>query len=94
MDYLDVPFENNKDLSRFELKLQEGTAFVDYRREGDLIHLTHTEVPKAYEGKGVAEVLVGKTFTYLEQHNLRIVPLCSYIRVFLTRHPEWEKLVA
>lgn len=94
MDYLDVPFENNKDLSRFELKLQEGAAFVDYRSEGDLIHLTHTEVPKAYEGKGVAEVLVEKTFTYLEQHNLRIVPLCSYIRVFLTRHPQWERLVA
>ncbi|MCW3087033.1 MAG: acetyltransferase, partial [Sediminibacterium sp.] len=68
-------------------------AFIDYRKEGDVVRLVHTEVPKELEGKGIAAQLVEKVFQYIEEHKLRIVPECSYVQHYLQRHPEWQRLV-
>ncbi|MGV3705263.1 MAG: GNAT family N-acetyltransferase [Arcticibacter sp.] len=93
MNYHEAAFADNKDLSHFELKIEGERPFIEYSKEGNLVYLNHTEVPEALEGKGIAGALVEKTFKYLEENNLQVVPLCSYIRVFLKRHPEWERLV-
>lgn len=93
MRYEEAPFTDNKNLSRFELQVQDKSAFIDYSLEGQLVFLNHTEVPEELEGKGIAEALVEKTFRYLEENGLKVVPLCSYIQVFLKRHPEWNRLI-
>lgn len=94
MRYEEAPFSDNKNLSRFELQVQGKTAFVTYIPEGHLVSLNHTEVPEEMEGQGVAEALVERTFRYIEENQLKVVPLCSYIQVFLKRHPEWNRLLA
>jgi len=94
MNYHEASFADNKDLSHFELEIEDERPFIEYSKEGNLVYLNHTEVPEALEGKGIAGALVEKTFKYLEENNLQVVPLCSYIRVFLKRHPEWKRLVA
>jgi predicted GNAT family acetyltransferase len=58
------------------------------------VWLIHTEVAPELKGKGVGESIVEKTLTYLEQHNLKMVPLCVYIGMYLKRHPEWNRLLA
>jgi len=94
MRYTDSPFTDNKDLCRFELQIEDDFAYINYSRDGQLVSLNHTEVPETLKGRGVAETLVEKTFRYVENSELKIVPLCSYIGIFLQRHPEWQKLVA
>jgi predicted GNAT family acetyltransferase len=46
------------------------------------------------EGNGVAAAIVEKAFNYIEEHHLKIVPLCAYIIAYLKRHPEWKRLLA
>jgi predicted GNAT family acetyltransferase len=94
MKYEDIPLVNNEAIHNFELTVDGIRSFIDYKKRGENVYLIHSEVPEELEGKGVAAALVEKTFNYLEQHNLKMVPLCAYIQIYLKRHPEWNKLRA
>jgi predicted GNAT family acetyltransferase len=93
MKYENIPLVNNEALHNFELIIDDARSFIDYKQKGDKVYLIHTEVPHEMEGKGIAPALVEKTFIYLEQHNLKIVPLCTYMVTYLKRHPEWNRLL-
>lgn len=88
------PLVLNTAEQRFELQTPEGTAFIAYRQEGDKVFLIHTEVPEGMEGRGIGAVIAEKTFRYLEEHELRMVPYCPFILVYLKRHPAWKRLLA
>ncbi len=94
MKYEDIDLIVNEENHNFELWVDDQRAFIDYVKKGDKLFLIHTEVPETLKGKGVAEALVEKTFSYLEANQLKAVPLCTYVRLFLQRHPEWERIVA
>ena len=94
MNFADIELINNEAIHNFELFVNGYRAFIDYKTKDNKIYLIHTEVPAELKGVGVAEALVDKTFNYIEQHQLKMVPLCSYIQIFLKRHPEWNRLVA
>jgi predicted GNAT family acetyltransferase len=91
--YNNLPLNNNEADHKFEMFVDGQRAFIDYQLRHDKVFLIHTEVPVELEGKGVASALVEKTFEYLEAHHLKIVPYCAYIKVFLKRHPEWDRLL-
>jgi hypothetical protein len=67
-------------------------AVADYRLEGTRMLFTHTGVPQALEGRGIAAALVKQAFEWAEAQHLQIVPLCSYVRAYLQRHPEYQGL--
>jgi predicted GNAT family acetyltransferase len=94
MNFADIELINNEAIHNFELFVNGHRAFIDYKTKDNKIYLIHTEVPAELKGLGVAEALVEKTFNYIEQHQLKMVPLCSYIQIYLKRHPEWNRLVA
>lgn len=94
MKYENIPLSFNESEHRFELTVENHKGFIDYKKSGNKMYLVHTEVDEELEGKGVASALVEKTLQYLEDHNYKLVPLCSYVRTFLQKHPEWNKLVA
>ena len=87
--------KDNKQRRRFEMELEEGqTAFISYvQRRNGAVALTHTEVPDAFEGKGVGGALVKNTLELLQKEGRRIVPLCSFVAGYLRRHPEYQSLV-
>ena len=86
---------DNKRERRFEMSLGEGKmAFIQYEETGKgVLTLTHTEVPEAFEGKGLGSALVRKTFEIIQEENLKIVPACRFVAVYLKRHPEHQSLV-
>jgi len=94
MAYENLPLSFNETEHRFEMEIEGQQAFIDYKKSGNKIYLVHTEVAESMEGKGVAAALVNKTFHYLEEHHLQLVPLCSYVQHYLHKHPEWNKLLA
>ena len=94
MQYHDILLINNEAVHNFELVINGRRSFIDYKQKGDKVFLIHTEVAAELKGKGVAEALVEKTFRYLEDSQLKMVPLCVYVGLYLKRHPEWNRLLA
>ncbi|MGV0924838.1 GNAT family N-acetyltransferase [Empedobacter tilapiae] len=83
----------NEKTSRFELEVDNYIAFIDYKQEGDIIKLIHTEVPEELGGRGVASALVEKTLTYLEENKNSLFPYCPYVFAYIKKHPEWKRIV-
>jgi predicted GNAT family acetyltransferase len=80
--------------SRFEASFDGGLGLCVYRREGDLLLLTHTEVAAALEGRGIAAALVRATLDEARREGLRVRPLCSDVAAYMRRHPETQDLLA
>jgi uncharacterized protein len=92
MNFEEIALNVNQENSSFELVVDGQRAFIDFVQKGNTFHLIHTEVPQELEGKGVAAVMVAKTLQYLDTHNFKMVPSCSYVQYYIKRHPEWKKL--
>jgi predicted GNAT family acetyltransferase len=58
------------------------------------MRLVHTEVPAELEGRGIASRLVAAAFAYAREQGLTVVPVCSYVRSYMRRHPETASLLA
>jgi predicted GNAT family acetyltransferase len=85
----DVPqVADNAEASRFELTVDGQLAELAYRRRADRLVLVHTEVPKALGGRGLGGQLVRAAVRRASDENLTVVPLCSYARAWLVRHPD------
>lgn len=78
--------------SRFELELAGGTAFIDYRRSGQTLYLTHAEVPVALSGHGVGTRLVREVLELVRGRGERVVPVCPFIEAFVRRNPVYAEL--
>lgn len=51
------------------------------------INIIHTGVEKAYTGRGIARALVLESIRYARENNLKIVPMCSYVRYVFEKDP-------
>jgi predicted GNAT family acetyltransferase len=89
----DLTVENNEAQSRFEIRIGDAVAVLEYELQGPRIVLIHTEVPKDLEGRGIGGKLASTALTYTREHNLKAVPNCPYVSAWLMRHPEFEDVV-
>lgn len=80
--------------SRFELDLDGGVAFANYRRDGGVLIILHTEVPRALNGKGIGSELVRGLLDIARTQRLKVKPLCSFAARYIGRHPEYADLLA
>lgn len=88
-----LEIRHNEDARRFEAVVDGQLAHADYRLEGDVMQLHHTEVPSAFEGRGIAAKLVAAAFEHARERGLRVLPACSYVRDYMRRHPETRALL-
>ena len=85
---------DNTALCRFELDADGVIAVANYRIAGNVMTITHTEVPPAARNRGVASRLIEGTLAEARVRGLKIVPGCSFVKAYVDRHPEFEHLLA
>lgn len=83
---------HDKNNSRFVVSIDGEHSFVEYSLYDKVMDLYHTYTPPQLRGKGLAEKVVRTALEYAKQNNLKVVPSCSYVAVFLQRHPEYSEL--
>ena len=90
----DLTVTNNTAENRFETTVDGYLSKIDYRRYGDdKIAYVHTEVPPELEGRGIASKMVRVALQYVRDHQLKLMPLCPFVKSYLQRHrDEWNDL--
>jgi predicted GNAT family acetyltransferase len=78
---------------RFELEQDGQVAFLEYSLSGDVLELTHTEVPESLRGKGLAFSLAQTALVWARDHNLKVDIVCSTVKKYVSEHPEYADLV-
>jgi uncharacterized protein len=76
------------DHSRFETTVEDQLCVCQYRVFGKTMMLTHTGVPQALRGRGIAALLVQAALDHARAKQLKVRPDCSYAEVYMQRHPE------
>ena len=67
----DVPVvRHNEPAQRFEADVDGRLALATYRRDGDVLLMTHTEVPPAAQGRGIAAALVAAALQWARAEGL------------------------
>lgn len=85
---------NNEKKSRFEVEVEGERGVADYRRKGERIEFTHTEVPESLKGQGLGKALAREGLEYARQEGLAVVPTCRFIAGYIDRHPEYQDLLS
>jgi len=81
--------------NRFELVVDEHMARINYvMLSPTSIIFTHTVVPFALKGQGIASYMARYVLDYARENNLNVIPQCPFVRAYIERHPEYQDLVA
>ena len=78
---------------RFVTEADGHVANLDYEMAGGVMHITHTHVPEAIGGRGIAGRLAEAAFHHARVEGWKVRPLCSYVEAWVKRHPEWADLL-
>ena len=85
---------DNPARSRFEYPSPQGEpAVAEYLLRGDTITFTHTRVPEALRGQGIATQLVLAGLASARARGLRVVPQCAMFAGYMRKHPETHDLL-
>ena len=73
-----LEIRHNAALQRFEATVDGELARADYRMDGNVMRMVHTEVPHRLEGRGIAGCqLVRAALEHARAAGLSVLPRCS-----------------
>ncbi|RMH94535.1 N-acetyltransferase [Lysobacter pythonis] len=78
----------------FSIETDGETARLDYERDGSVMVITHTVVPPAIGGRGIAGQLVRAALDHARAEGWKVRPACSYADGWMSRHPQYASLRA
>jgi predicted GNAT family acetyltransferase len=91
-----LAYEVTHDLAahRFTARVQGHLALLDYQLKRRRMVITHTEVPDAIGGRGIAGELTRVALRWARDNKYKVVPACAYAEAFFERHEEFHDLLA
>lgn len=80
-----------KEADRFTISVDGTVAgFTEIVDRDGRRTFTHTEVDDAFQGRGLASILIGEALQQTRDAGLRIVPVCSMVAAYVKKHPEFD----
>jgi predicted GNAT family acetyltransferase len=91
---MSIVVRDNPEQSRFEIHVDGALAgFSEYKLSGDDIAFVHTVIDDAFEGRGLAKILVSQALDTTRDTGLSVLPFCPYVRRFIEKNPDYLDLV-
>jgi uncharacterized protein len=84
---------DNTAQGRFELDVEGGVAFANYRLTPSAVIITHTETPRALRGRGIASELVAGALELIRADGHKVIAGCGFVVDYLRKHPEYGDIV-
>jgi len=91
---MDLEIRHDTQACQFYCTVENLRCLIDYRLDGDVMSITHTLVPPALEGRGIAAQLTRHALETAKNQHWKVLPLCSYAAAYIRRHPEYADLLA
>ena len=80
---------------RYTVQVEGVEAEMTYSRAGErLVIIDHTGVPDALRGRHIGEALVQRGVEDARAEGRKIIPLCPFAKALISRHPEWQDILA
>lgn len=73
--------------------LEDGkvVGLIEYEMSGSVMAITHTY---AYvKGRRIGRMLVDAAIDYARSHDMKIIPLCSYVKLVMERAEEYHDIL-
>lgn len=86
--------KHNSEHHRFEYVEDDMPSVLAYRLNDGVMTITHTEVPSALGGRGIAADLTQTALETARHKGWRVRPLCSYADAYIRRHSDYQDLIA
>ena len=77
----------------FESMVDGHRCVIDYILRDGVMTVTHTGVPDAVGGRGIAAELTKFVLDTATQAGWKLIPACSYTAAYVRRHPEFSNLL-
>lgn len=86
---------NNADRRRYEAVVEQAglAGFIDYQETDELVVLTHTEVDRSFEGRGVGSLLARAALEDIRKRDLKALVICPFILGWLRNHREYADVL-
>lgn len=85
---------HNAQENRFEWEEDGVLSVLDYQLSGGVLTITHTGVPQAVGGRGIAANLTQAALDTARREGWKVRPVCSYVATYMKRHPDTQDLLA
>lgn len=85
---------HEREAQRFVRRENGEESILEYELKDGVMTITHTGVPNAMRGRGIAGMLVQTALTTARAEGWKVVPACSYAATWMERHTEFADLRA
>jgi predicted GNAT family acetyltransferase len=80
--------------SRFEVRVGDSVAFLEYSQRGSMIGLIYLFVPEPLQYKGLGETLTKYALDYARINHLQVAPVSSYAAEYVRERREYDDVLA
>lgn len=86
--------QHDRTAHRFHVEVEGSSCVLEYTLAAGVMTITHTGVPAAVGGRGIAAALMQAAIDAARGEGWKIIPACSYAASWMQRHPADADLLA
>lgn len=85
--------KDNDFLRQFEITIENHLAIIEYSLQERKIFLTKIHVPEEITEKDFQNTFIKIVFENIEERNLKVVPTCPAIAIFIRKNKHYKNLL-